>query len=77
MRKPERILDDWPESAEHALLAVERYHHLCMKFSNQYDFSLTLFQIPVAQHEVEAVVHAKDKLAAANELIARKVNRWP
>ena len=74
--KPEKILDDWPESPAEALLVVERYYHLSIKFSHQFDFSLTLFQMPVSDAEVLAVVHAEDKLAAAKELISRKMDRW-
>jgi hypothetical protein len=74
--KPKKILDDWPESAQEALIVVERYYHLSRKFADRYDFSLQLFQMPVAQHEVEAVVHAEDRLAAANALITKKINRW-
>jgi hypothetical protein len=74
--KPEKILDDWPESAAEALLVVERYYHLSRKFANRYDFRLQLFMMPVAEEEVLAVVQATDKLAAADQLIAKKINRW-
>lgn len=74
--RPERILDDWPRSAEEALLAIERYHHLSRKFAHQFEFSLTLFHMPVAQCEVEEVLNATDRLAAAKKLVAKKINRW-
>ncbi|MDR7307955.1 hypothetical protein [Rhodoferax saidenbachensis] len=74
--KPEKILDDWPESAQEALIVVERYYHLSRKFAHQYAFSLQLFQMPVSEAEVLSVVQAEDRLAAADELITRKINRW-
>jgi hypothetical protein len=74
--KPEKILNDWPESAQEALIIVERYYHLSRKFAHQFDFRLQLFMMPVAEAEVLAVMQAEDRLAAADELITRKVNRW-
>lgn len=75
-QKRKKVLDDWPENAHEALLVVERYYHLSRKFADKFDFSLQLFMMPVAQHEVEAVVRATDRLAAAEELLKLKINRW-
>lgn len=76
MTKPERILDDWPTTAAETLLVLERYYHLSRKFAHQYDFSLTLFMWPVSQQKVIAVVEFADKLVAADEQLAEKINRW-
>lgn len=74
--RPERILDDSPETAEETLLVVQRYYHLARKFGGQYDFSLQLYMHPVSTAEIEAVLHAEDKLQAAKNLMTEKINRW-
>jgi hypothetical protein len=74
--KTEKILEEWPETAEETLLVVQRYYYLSRKFGSQYDFSLTLFLYPVSIAEIDAVVHAEDKLSAAAALLTEKINRW-
>lgn len=76
MTKPERILDDSPETAEETLLVVQRYYYLSRKFADRYDLSLQLFMYPVSTAEIEAVLHAEDKLAAADKLMTEKISRW-
>jgi hypothetical protein len=76
MTKPERILDDSPEMPEETLLVVQRYYHLARKFADKYDFSLQLYMYPVSTAEIETVIYAEDKLAAAEKLMTEKINRW-
>lgn len=71
-----KILDDWPEDEQWALEALERFVHLDNKFGYQYDLSLTFYLWPVSRAEVDAVLTADNKLAAARALIAEKMDCW-
>jgi hypothetical protein len=55
---------------------IERFVHLQQKHGTEYALELTLFCIPVSSTEINGVLEAEDKLAAAGELRSTKINWW-
>jgi hypothetical protein len=71
-----KLLDAWPESSAETLELIERFARLQQKHGTEYALELTLFCIPVSSTEIDAVLQAEDKLAAAGELCSKKINWW-
>lgn len=69
-------LDAWPENADEALALIERFARLQHKHSSEYELELTFYYFHVSRKEIEAVLNANDKLAAASALMSEKLNRW-
>lgn len=69
-------LDAWPENSDEALALIERFARLQHKHSSQYELELTFYCFPVFRKEIEAVLNAEDKLAAASALMSEKLNQW-
>lgn len=69
-------LDAWPESSAETLELIESFARLQQKYGTEYALELTLFGMPVSSTEINAVLEAEDKLAAAGELCSAKINRW-
>ena len=69
-------LDAWPESTEEMLSLLESFDRLQKKHVQECVLKLRVFGVPTAQAEIDEVLKAENKLAAAAELCARKLDFW-
>lgn len=76
MTRLKKELDAWPESKEELLALLESFHRLQKKHVKQYTLSFSIFGVPTGQTEITAVLEAEDQLAAATELLYRKLDFW-
>ena len=76
MTRMTKVLDAWPESTEEMLALIESFDRLQKKYVREYALKLCVFGEPTAQTEIDAVFKAENKLAAAAELCARKLDSW-
>ena len=76
MTRIAKVLDAWPESTGEMLLLIESFDRLQKKHVREYALKLCVFGAPTAQAEIDAVFKAENKLAAAAELCARKLDFW-
>ncbi len=76
MTRITKELDAWPESTEEMLALIESFDRLQKKHVRGYVLKLWVFGVPTAQAEIDAVLKAGDKLAAAAALHARKLDFW-
>ena len=76
MTRMTKVLDAWPESTEEMLALIESFDRLQKKHVREYVLKLCVFGAPTAQAEIDAVLKAENKLAAAAELCARKLDSW-
>ena len=76
MTRLKKELDAWPESKEELLALILSFHRLQKKHAKQYTLSLGIFGVPTGHTEIIAVLEAGDQLAAATELLYRKLDCW-
>ena len=76
MTRIAKELDAWPESTGEMLLLIESFDRLQKKHVQEYVLKLYVFGVPTAQAEIDAVLKAGDKPAAAAALHARKIDFW-
>jgi len=76
MTRITKELDAWPESTEEMLLLIESFESLQKKHGKAYAHRLSVFGLPTTQAEIDAVLKAENKLAAAAVLHARKLDFW-
>ena len=76
MTRITKELDAWPESTEEMLSLIESFDRLQKKHAREYTLSLSIFSVPTAQAEIDAVLNAENQLAAAAGLCARKLDFW-
>ena len=76
MTRIAKELDAWPESTGEMLLLIESFDRLQKKHVREYVLKLCVCGVPTAQAEIDAVLKAENKLAAAAELCARKLDFW-
>lgn len=76
MTRLKKELAAWPESQEELLALILSFHRLQKKYVKQYTLSLSIFGVPTGQTEIAAVLEAGDQLAAATELLSRKLDFW-
>lgn len=69
-------LDAWPESSQELLSLIERFERLQKKHSNEYALSLSIFCVPTSRAEIDAVLRADGKMAAATVLLSTKLDFW-
>lgn len=76
MKRITKEMDAWPESADELLALIESFDRLQKKHVREYLLKLWVFGVPTSQAEIEAVLKAENKLVAAAELCARKLDSW-
>lgn len=76
MTRITKELDAWPESTEEMLSLIESFDRLQKKHAREFSLSLSIFSVPTTQAEIDAVLKAGDKPAAAAALHARKLDSW-
>jgi len=76
MTRMAKELDAWPESTEEMLSLLESFDRLQKKHVRECVLKLCVFGVPTAQAEIDTVLKAGDKLAAATALHARKLDFW-
>ena len=76
MRASKKQLDAWPESNEELLALMERFEKLQKQHAGEYSLGLSVFGLLTTQAEIDAVLKAKDRLAAAAVLLYQKLDCW-
>ena len=76
MTRMTKELDAWPESTEEMLVLIESFDRLQKKHVRGYVLRLYVFGVPTTQAEIDAVLQTENKLVAAAELRARKLDSW-
>jgi len=76
MTRMTKELDAWPESTGEMLLLIESFESLQKKHARAYALRLSVFGVPTTQAEIDAVLKAENKPAAAAALHARKLDFW-
>lgn len=76
MTRIAKELDAWPESTEEMLALIESFDRLQKKHVREYLLKLWVFGVPTTQAEIDAVLQTENKLVAAAELCARKLDSW-
>lgn len=76
MTRITKELDAWPESTEEMLSLIESFDRLQKKHAREYTLRLSVFGVLTTQAEIDAVLKADDKLAAAAVLHSRKLDFW-
>ena len=76
MTRITKELHAWPESTEELLLLIESFDRLQKNHAREYTLSLSIFGVPTAQAEIDAVQKAENKPVAAAVLHARKLDFW-
>ena len=76
MTRMTKVLDAWPESTDEMLALIESFDGLQKKYVREYALKLRVFGALTVQAEIDAVVNAENKLGAAAELFARKLDFW-
>ena len=71
-----RQLDAWPESNEELLALIESFEKLQKQHAGEYSLGLSVIGLLTTQAEIDAVLKANDRLAAAAVLLYRKLDSW-